>query len=226
MSTVSVEADQCISIPRQMLDRLIQMADTHVQDVAEGLADHTYERADNPTHEADVALMALAKTLADGTVVLPVPFHGQSDAKIAVVVKGGEVAQVLSDKSGVTIAVIEYGQQAADDLVMIPTGRGGFAKGWAGICDAELRPDRASELFAVAQSASIEGVVREGIHNGTILSQAAGVVTQRVDREGNTVKHLAANLNRAVGVGDVLDIRYSNGVGQVSGHSMAKELGR
>lgn len=226
MTAIPVDADQRISIPRQMLDRLIEMADAYFEDVAEGLADNTYVRADNPTHEADGALVALAKTLADGTVVLPVPELETSDAMIAVVVKGGEVAQVLSDKPGAKIALIEYGQQAADDLVMIPTGNGGFAKGWAGICNAELRPDRVSELFAFAQTASIEGVVQDGTHSGKIMSHEAGVVTQRVDRDGNTVKHLAANLNRSVGVGDVLDIRYADGIGHVGGHSLAIEQGR
>jgi hypothetical protein len=63
----------------------------------------------------------------------------------------------------------------------------------------------------------IESVVSEGAYSGRVLNIESGVVTQKVDRNGATVVHALASLSQNVVKGEVLDIRYVNGVGVVSG---------
>ena len=219
-------SDQAVAVPRSVLERLIAMADSYWEDVSTGLADGTYERSQNLTHVADGTVIEVATQLASARITTPSSALGHLDARVVVVVKDGEVAQVLADKPGVNIAVVEYGPQAEEELVLIPYGSGKFSKGWAGVCDADLAPARAAELYALAESASIRGVVKEGLYSGQVVTVNAGVVTQKVDREGNTVKHLADNLTQSLKPGAVVDIRYANGVGIVHGLAVANEQGR
>lgn len=67
-------------------------------------------------------------------------------------------------------------------------------------------------------------VVREGVFSGRITEVADGLVTQKYNREGDIVRHSLGRLSDAVAVGDVVDIKYQGGVGQVSG--LAIEAGR
>ena len=219
-------SEQCVTVPRHILQRLVEMADSKWQDIASGLDVGTYKPAQNPTHAADESLIGMATLLADGTVVISAPVVSHFDAKVVVVLKEGEVAQVLSDKPGVSIAVVEYGSQTEENLVLIPNGSGQVSKGWAGMCNADLMPERAFALHAVAESASLHGVVKEGAYSGAILSVATGVVTQKVDRQGNTVKHLADNLSQMLKAGAAADIRYTRGVGVVTGRPIDREQGR
>lgn len=61
------------------------------------------------------------------------------------------------------------------------------------------------------------GVVKEGVFSGQVLSVANGIVTQKVNRDGDAVRHSATQLSAAVNVGDVVDIQYRNGCGNVGG---------
>ena len=60
-------------------------------------------------------------------------------------------------------------------------------------------------------------VFNKSIYSGKVLSVADGVVTQKINRDGNTVRHDASKLSEAVQEGDVVDIKYGFGVGVVSG---------
>lgn len=57
--------------------------------------------------------------------------------------------------------------------------------------------------------------VNSGIYSGQVLSIANGFATQKINREGATVKHDIARLSSMVHAGDVVEIMYSAGVGQV-----------
>lgn len=68
-------------------------------------------------------------------------------------------------------------------------------------------------------------VCSAGMFSGPILSVEDGVFLQRVGRNGQTVKHAVANLNLVPAVGEVVDIRYTNGQGAVLDSVRGKELG-
>lgn len=67
------------------------------------------------------------------------------------------------------------------------------------------------------------GVVKDGAYSGLVASIGDGLVTQRVNREGAVVRHDESKLSDQVAAGEVVDIRYRDGVGEVKGP--AKELG-
>lgn len=59
-------------------------------------------------------------------------------------------------------------------------------------------------------------VVNEGWYSGKVLSVANGVVTQKINRDGGTVRHDASKLSEPVKAGDVLDVQYQDSQGLVS----------
>lgn len=71
-----------------------------------------------------------------------------------------------------------------------------------------------------------KGVVQEGLHVGQVLECANGVVTQKIDREGNTVRHDASKLSATVQVGDVVDVLYRAGQGVVTDTGKTVAVGR
>lgn len=60
-------------------------------------------------------------------------------------------------------------------------------------------------------------VVSEGSFAGLVLDVSAGVVTQKVNRQGDSVQHAASALSRSVFEGEIVDIKYVNGIGIVGG---------
>lgn len=68
--------------------------------------------------------------------------------------------------------------------------------------------------------------VREGIHSGRVVSIEGGIMTQRVNREGKTKLHDLRALSMPVEVGQVVDIKYVGGEGQVGGQAVDKGVGR
>lgn len=66
------------------------------------------------------------------------------------------------------------------------------------------------------------GVVSKGIYSGRVLSIDGGIVTQKVNREGKTELHDLRALSGPVEVGQVVDIKYVGGVGQVGGLAVSK----
>ena len=69
--------------------------------------------------------------------------------------------------------------------------------------------------------------VGEGVFVGLVLAVSDnGVVTQKVNRSGDTVQHAQQSLSRPVSVGSVVDIVYSNGVGLVGGLDVEPGMGR
>lgn len=69
-------------------------------------------------------------------------------------------------------------------------------------------------------------VVKEGTYSGKVLDIADGVVTQKINREGDTVRHDVANLSATVNIGDVIDIQYHDGTGLVAGKDKSVGVGR
>jgi len=61
----------------------------------------------------------------------------------------------------------------------------------------------------------LDSLVSEGRHSGLILSIENGTVTQKVSRDGRTALHDVRTLSDSIGVGEVVDINYSDGVGMV-----------
>lgn len=74
--------------------------------------------------------------------------------------------------------------------------------------------------------AEARGIVTEGLFSGVVLDISNGVAVQKVNREGDTVKHDVSKLSAAVSAGDLVDIKYRNGVGEVisKGKSVGVEL--
>ena len=64
-------------------------------------------------------------------------------------------------------------------------------------------------------------LVKEGTFSGKIENVANGIVTQKVNREGETVQHGLARLSHSVKVGEVVDIKYVGGTGNVVGREVA-----
>lgn len=63
----------------------------------------------------------------------------------------------------------------------------------------------------------VEGVVNEGFYCGRVIEIANGVVTQKINRAGETVRHDVSKLSEMVKSGDVVDIRYRGGMADVFG---------
>lgn len=78
----------------------------------------------------------------------------------------------------------------------------------------------------IAEAMESNGVVKEGSHSGKVLEVTGGVVTQKVNREGGTVLHEVAKLSAVVETGEVVDIRYRDGIGIVSGRATELSKGR
>lgn len=73
---------------------------------------------------------------------------------------------------------------------------------------------------------SVPPFVTNGFYTGKVLDVADGVVTQRINREGDVVRHAASLLSAKVGIGDVVGIGYKNGVGVVDGKDVGVDRGR
>ena len=68
---------------------------------------------------------------------------------------------------------------------------------------------------------------------GLILGVSAEVVTQKVNRHGDSVQHATCALSRKVSEGEIVSIKYVNGVGIVGGKgpdeigmTKVREMGR
>lgn len=73
---------------------------------------------------------------------------------------------------------------------------------------------------------SKDGVCMSGQYSGAILAVDNGRVTQKVDRHGQTVSHLASLLSKDVQVGEVVDIKYHGGKGVVAAKDLGVGVGR
>lgn len=78
---------------------------------------------------------------------------------------------------------------------------------------AKLAQDKVSELLNLPGAPV---VVQAGTFNGKVLEVNDHFVTQSTGR-GRSVRHAANNLNQDVKAGDVIDVKYKDGVGQVNG---------
>lgn len=66
----------------------------------------------------------------------------------------------------------------------------------------------------------------DGAHFGRVVSVAGEIVTQRIGRGGETVQHSMSRLSEPVAIGDVVEIKYQLGVGQVGGRAVEIDKGR
>lgn len=89
---------------------------------------------------------------------------------------------------------------------------GELSKAIAGVSVAQVVP---------AVPEVMKDVVQEGTYNGKILHIMGGVVVQKVGRDpGEVVKHDVNRLSCKVKSGDVVDIRYREGFGEVTGRGI------
>lgn len=69
-------------------------------------------------------------------------------------------------------------------------------------------------------------LVQSGQHAGKILDIANGIATQRVGRDGATVRHRLSSLGGTVNIGEVVSINYdASGKGRVAGPDRGPSLG-
>ena len=69
-------------------------------------------------------------------------------------------------------------------------------------------------------------LVREGSYVGLVLDVANGVATQKINRDGATVRHAVARLSAGLVIGTVAEIAYKDGVGIVGGKGIGVGVGR
>lgn len=94
----------------------------------------------------------------------------------------------------------------------------------------EAQPDQVvaeAKIVGLQQGLNFESVVvRQGEYSGLVLSVVDGVVTQRINRSGETVQHECNVLSVQVAVGANVDIQYASGVGFVRELGLGKVVGR
>lgn len=86
--------------------------------------------------------------------------------------------------------------------------------------DGVGRLDEKQQLF------DLSGSVKEGIYSGKVLNIANGIMTQKVNRAGDTVQHDIARLSGVLNVGDVIDVKYQGGKADVLGKANIVDIGR
>ena len=64
------------------------------------------------------------------------------------------------------------------------------------------------------------------MYTGKVLDIVDGVVTQKVNRDGSTVRHNLSGLARSVKVGDLLTIIYRDGQTKVDDNGRGVGVGR
>ena len=121
-----------------------------------------------------------------------------------------------------------------DDVLDMMQGRGATAAEVSAVearrAGAKLAEDVALAVAVkaeprVTQQGSL--VVGEGLFHGRILEfdTAAGVVVQKVGRDPDRIaRHSMSSLTRIPTIGEVVEIRYMGGCGEVSARAVAKQL--
>lgn len=82
-------------------------------------------------------------------------------------------------------------------------------------------PDTSENGTSEVGQQDLFGVVNAGAYSGKVVSVDNGIVTQKVNREGATVKHELERLSASVKVDDLVDIKYQGGIGQVAGKELS-----
>ncbi len=89
---------------------------------------------------------------------------------------------------------------------------------------AQKPESRSDVLFSRPELVDIVSV---GLSSGRVLSVSDGLVVQKINRSGDTVRHDASKLSAVVKNGDVVDILYNSvGIGVVSGLEIKGKGGR
>ena len=138
-----------------------------------------------------------------------------------------EYQVTVKDRSNDPWAVVFEGSR--DNLISM------FNKHWTDGGDIADQLESSSpwltEVFVVPEIKAIEKikigpVACEGVFSGMVMDVSGGFVTQKINRDGATVKHAQSVLSEPLKTGDIVDIKYSNGVGTVSGKGLSAALGR
>lgn len=80
--------------------------------------------------------------------------------------------------------------------------------------------------FSLASGSTISNLVSEGTHHGLVTNISDGVVTQKINRAGETVLHALPRLMGAIAVGDVVEISYKAGSAEVLSPAPSRDRGR
>lgn len=83
-----------------------------------------------------------------------------------------------------------------------------------------------TEHGPLQQTLFAEPVVLAGAYSGMVLDVVDNIVIQKINRQGDTVKHDHRVLTESVATGEVIDITYQNGIGKVGGKGIAVGIGR
>ncbi|MES2879203.1 MAG: DNA cytosine methyltransferase [Pseudomonadota bacterium] len=76
------------------------------------------------------------------------------------------------------------------------------------------------------QNLFAEPVVMQGAYSGIVMDVVDNIVIQKINRQGETVKHDHRALTKSVLTGEVIDITYQNGIGKVGGKTIDASIGR
>jgi len=164
--------------------------------------------------QADV--MGLAQMIEESSQCMAsaIPRDGLSAVDARDVVREDMAAFGLIKDADVQLnALVAIGRNA-DNQVNYQAELASLDKGLANL---------AAEVFAQCQRMEL---VRDGAFSGVILDISGGLVTQRVNREGDVVRHSISLLSAKVEIREVVDIGYKDGIGVVEGKGVGVDRGR
>ena len=122
------------------------------------------------------------------------------------------------------IPVLAYATSAAMAQVLIEAGARAVdvSPSDLGHMEADARAVVAAAVpsFSVDELAAcslLENVALQGKYSGLVMTVTDGVAVQRINREGDVVRHDVSRLSLPVREGEVVDIDYLDGVGVVGG---------
>lgn len=81
-----------------------------------------------------------------------------------------------------------------------------------------------NSLLQDSQNSVEHDCVAEGRYSGCIVKLDNAVAVQKINRSGDTVQHALARLTKPIEVGDIVDISYRSGMGQVKGSEQSVGL--
>ena len=91
----------------------------------------------------------------------------------------------------------------------------------------EMSAETRAVVVAAMPVLSLIDVVSEGVFSGRVMDISDGIITQKINRSGDTVKHDMSRLSATVHVDDVIDVLYNHfGLAEVAFSGKALEVGR
>lgn len=166
------------------------------------------------------------------TPLLKAVFHDKADHAKVLLAAGADPNQLNQSKT----PVLAYATSAAMAQVLLAAGAravdvspGDLQEMEAGARAVVVSAAPQIDEVVDAPSASLApllDVAKKGCYIGPVLSVADGVVTQKINREGQVARHDACLLSATVRVGSVIEVTYSAGLANVKDLSTSKSIDR